>query len=121
MNDSNVYLTKFTGEISLDSLDESKRAELYPKIEALIKTKLEDMANLDKETNMFYLGGEIDNTEGIMENVMHLLSSIIVVEEDIVIVAQGSDPKDRWDLIIKTDGVYIQEYEFCKGDLKKWN
>ncbi len=115
-----TYMTKFSGEINLADLDNDIREDVYSKLNTIISAKLHDVANLDKDTDILYIKGEIDNSEEIMEKLVYYISTVMVVDDDVVIQAQGQDPKDRWDLILKPDGVYIQEYKQVKGELRKY-
>lgn len=120
MDTTNNYMTTFLGSIDLSSVDPEKKDIFYSKLKRIIELRFPDIINLNETTDILYIHGTIDNTTGTMEKFVYAISIKILCADDMIIVAQGEDIKDRWDLLIKPDGVYIQEYDFVKTELKKY-
>lgn len=116
---SGTYMTTFNGEISLvNTIDES----IIAKIKAAIEKRFSDLMNLDEPTKILYIKGAFDNSEESMEKFMSKILPVVdLTDGEVTIKAQGDTPSDRWDLIIMSDGVYIQEYVLVKGDLRKYS
>jgi hypothetical protein len=114
----NTYLTKFNGEIDISAAVDKMALKII--IAKFIDRFFGESASLDEESDMFYLSGEIDDSNEVVEKLIIAMYDSLVITDDIVISAQGEDPKDRWDIVIKPDGVYIQQYEQIKGSLIKY-
>jgi hypothetical protein len=57
----------------------------------------------------------------VIEKFLQKIFKYIDTEEDVLIKAQGEKLTDRYDIIVKTDGIYIQTYKLFKDKLIKYD
>jgi hypothetical protein len=113
----NTYLTTFKGEIDISAMIDKMAWKIRL---TKVASRLGDAVSLDEDSDMFYLTGEIDDSEEFVEKLISAMYPNMVITDDIVIQAQGQDPKDRWDLIMRPDGVYVQYYDLVPGELRQY-
>lgn len=113
-----TYSTYFDGELELELTD-----IISEKINKVISDSFPGVMNLDKQTGILYIKGDVDNSNDKMEKFIKKICHIIKLQEDedIIIHAQGQDLKDHWDIVIKSSEVYIQEYNLVKAELKLYS
>jgi hypothetical protein len=118
-----MYLTNFKGEVDLSTVEEGEARDLlYKRVAKTIEkhSLLKDSVSFEKDTGVLYFNGPIENSEDIVEKFFLYICSQVIIPEEFVIEAQGEDSKDRWDIIIRPDGVYVQDYDLVKGELTKY-
>lgn len=108
------YLTKFKGTIVLK---DHLKPQAVDKIKELIQALgLEHIIFHDTKAQILYINGKIDNSSDIMERFISKIFKLINIEETTRIKAQGDDPKDRYDILIQSTGVYLQRYKLVPID-----
>lgn len=116
MTKAHTYLTEFKGEVQLDP---NTSEENIVKVQNVVSDAFSDLINLDTHDRIMYISGDFENTNDMVQKLCVKVQPIIVFENDepVLIKAQGASPEDKWDIVIKPDGVFIQEYKFVKQDL----
>lgn len=113
-----TYLTSFNGELTLKPL----KPQAIEKLIQLIKQKrLLNIVCLSQDSQTLYVDGKIDNTLEVMENFMVKIFPLVDISDNNIIQAQGDSIQDRYDLVYKEDGLYIQSYTLQKEALVKYN
>lgn len=114
---ANTYMTSFTGELLFNELAQ----EQIDKLANVVNNTFPDLINFDTHGKIMYISGLFDNSDDMVQKLSVKLQPIIdMTEGSVTITAQGNDPKDKWDIVIREDGVFIQEYTFTKGELRKF-
>jgi len=114
---SSTYLTTFNGEVGLNSRSDSLT---LTKIKTVIENKFADLITLDEQTKTLYIKGEFDNSNELVEKFLVKIKPLVDNSEDVIIKAQGQDLKDRYDIIIRPEGIYIQDYKLVKDELRRY-
>lgn len=115
----NVYRTSLKGELRLNEL----KPQAIEKLRALIRQKsLDDVISISDDLELLYINGSIDNSDEVIERfLVKIIPLVDISDNNGVIKAQGDSPKDRYDFVLESDGLYIQYYKFEKDGYVKYN
>lgn len=116
MSPKGNYLTSYSGEVDLKDI---KNPEALEKVAKLVTEHFSGFMNLNKTEKVLYISGDFDNTDGSVEKFFYWLTKKLHFAWT-EIKAQGQDPKDKYDIILSRNQLFIQEYFFQQGSLKEY-
>jgi len=115
---SDTYLTTFKGDIDLSSVLPMDQKVVYELLDRVMTTRIGNIATVNKDTESSNFSGTMDDSDEVIEKLLNHLSGFLHTLFPQTIQAFGDDPGDRWDIVLMSDGVYIQDYELVKGDIR---
>lgn len=88
-------------------------------IKEVLKSALQEgLEGVTIEEDVIFINSTFNNDNLFAENLAVLVSSKLPIgHEDLILECIGDNLSDRYDIVIKSNKVYIQEYEFVPGEL----
>ena len=109
---SKTYLTLFKGDVKLPPLDSAAMDSLEMYLSKNLDSDLGGDISIAKDDGMLYLNGVVDNTQEVIEDLLHkIVTNLPEGHEEVIVTAQGEDAKDRYDLVLRENNLYVRRYE----------